>query len=85
MNGLLAVLSIGLIVYFSLKLFMMWLGFRRNEQGEIEHSHITSFVTAGVILFFLGLVHWFGLFGGFAVFFVIWLLIEAIRFAFNTL
>jgi hypothetical protein len=82
MNGLLAVLSIALIGYFSSKFFAMWLGCRQNQHGEIEYDNIPLFVTAGAILLFLGLVHWFDLFGGFAVFFVIWLLTEGDRFWF---
>lgn len=85
MNGLFALFFVGMMVYFSVKLFLGWLGFSRNTDGEIQHSHITSFVTAGVILFFLGLVNWFGLLAGFGVFFLIWLVIEGIRLAFNTL
>lgn len=86
MPSISALITVALLFYGFSKLFLMWLGFRRNDEGKIEHSHVTSFVVAGVLLSFIGVGHWLGFFWAFVIFFlVIPGIFEVIRLMFRTL
>lgn len=75
-----------LLFYGFSSLFLMYLGFRRNDEGKIEHSHVTSFVVAGVFIAFIGVGQWLGFFWAFIIFcLIIPGILELIRLMFRTL
>lgn len=64
--GSLALLFIGLS-----GLFLGLLGFRRNQNGEIEHRVSTAVIYASILLIFILFAQWKGFFWAFIVFFLV--------------